>query len=112
MTGTLAVLHAVLQAMGTLFVIVVAVAAWVFVLTYRARRWREWAEGRHLMRFTVGIALITTYASIVGVAAIFGLTFPPLLQALVRLAIFGWLAVMLVQRVRLLRGTGPRQDAP
>lgn len=86
--------------LGTLAAGVGALSAWHFVVVYSTHPWRLWAEGRHLMQFTAGLGLVLTL--VVVFAAIRPVTPAPAALGLIRLAIFTWLALMLVWRVRLL----------
>jgi hypothetical protein len=83
------------------------ILAWTFVWIYHREPWRSTVAGQHLMHFTLGVAVISTW-SIAGLVLrlIFGL--PPWLElalAVGRVLIFGWLCWMLWKRLSLLRAT-------
>lgn len=83
-----------------------AVLAWWFVATYRKPpfEWRTYEAGRHLMYFTAGMAVILTWSA-VALALRYLIGSPTWLVdslAVVRVLIFGWAALMLWTRVRLL----------
>lgn len=92
---------------GTGAAVMGAVSAWVFVVTYRGRSWRAYEEGRHLMAFTLVLAVILTYVSVRAVA---GTSIQTVITEAIRLAIYASLSALLVWRVRLLRRP-PMNDA-
>lgn len=47
--------------LGTLFLLIGAIEAWIFVAVYATRPWHEYPEGRHLMMFTVVLAGIMSW---------------------------------------------------
>lgn len=75
-----------------------ALFAWMFVARYARVRWYESAEGRHLMRFTMLLALMFTFT-------LFGqLVKPrPLTSLVLSCVLFGWAAFELGIRVWLER---------
>jgi len=83
---------------GTVAAIIAAVAAWWFVISYRRVNWAVSEHGKHLMSFTLGMAVIFTFVS---ARAITGSTADKLWLELVRLAVYGWAAVMLVWRASI-----------
>ena len=84
---------------GTAAALVGAIAAWTFVVTYWNRPWRQYPEGRHLMAFTMLLAVILSYVS---VRAATGTHVLALSDEAVRLFVYGSIAAMLLWRVRLL----------
>lgn len=87
--------------LGTAAVLAAAAVAWAFVFGYARRSWRQWDEGIHLMRFTIGIALICSYSALINVIGPVAIREP--LTELARLVIFTFVAVMMVDRYRLLQ---------
>lgn len=85
-----------------------AFAAWHFVVLYSTHPWRTWAEGRHLMQFTSGLAVVLSLVTLFAFLRPSAATHPAL--ELMRLGIFSWLAVMLVWRVRLLLAATREKD--
>jgi hypothetical protein len=97
----------ILDLLSVALACVATVLAWWFVTVYRREPWRYTLAGQHLMRFTLGLAVIATW-SVVGICLrlVFGLPdWLELALAVGRLSIFGWLSLMLWDRVRLLRMT-------
>lgn len=84
------------QTMATILVAIGAVLAWAFVLLYRRVDWRATGEGRHIMGFTLMVAIILSLAVEVRV---FG-PYPGL--QIVAMLLYGWLVYLLWSRVRLL----------
>ena len=84
---------------GTFAAVVGSVAAWTFVLKYRQYRWRTYDEGRHLMAFTLLLAVILSYVS---VRALTGGVVLAIHDEAFRLFVYGSIAAMLLWRVRLL----------
>ena len=84
---------------GTAAALVGAISAWTFVLTYRSRPWRRYAEGRHLMAFTLLLAFILSYVSL---RAATGTHVLALQDEAFRLFVYGSIGAMLLWRVRLL----------
>ena len=81
-----------------------AVQAWAFVFRYSRENWRKYAEGRHIMGFTLMVAIILSLAVEV---RIFG-PYPGL--QIVAMLLYGWLVYLLGSRVRLLwRAQHPRK---
>lgn len=80
-----------------------ALLAWVFVLRYRRLDWRSTDEGKHIMGFTLCVAIFTTLAAEV---RLFG-PWPGTL--LVALALYGWLAYLLFSRNWLLHKAQRRE---
>ena len=73
-----------------------AILGWVFVALYSRVRWWATAEGRHLMKFTVVLSLTYT------LTILFHVVQPKMLMRLVlSVALFGWTAWELGNRVRL-----------
>jgi hypothetical protein len=91
----------VVHLLGTISLIVGAVASVAFVVVYGlAARFYRSAEGWHLMTFTGAIALILTYTSYRNLAAA---ARPVSLGVdIARLAIFGVVAVLMLWRFGLL----------
>ena len=83
---------------GTVAAVVAAVAAWWFVISYSRVRWAATEHGKHLMTFTLGMAVIFTF---VALRALTGTGVEALWLEVVRLAIYGWAAWMLVWRARI-----------
>lgn len=73
-----------------------ACLAWRFVLMYRSRNWRKYAEGRLMMQLTLMIAIILSLATEV---RIFG-PYPGM--QFVAVALYGWLVYLLVAQNRLM----------
>lgn len=84
------------QAVATVLVAVGAVLGWTFVALYRRYDWRATDEGRHVMGFTLMVAIILSLAVEVRV---FG-PYPGL--QIVAMLMYGWLVYLLASRVRLL----------
>lgn len=84
---------------GTLAAVVGSAAAWTFVLKYRTVSWRTYDEGRHLMAFTLLLAVILTYVSI---RAVSGSNVLAIQDEAFRLFVYGSITAMLLWRVRLL----------
>lgn len=86
----------VLLTLGFVLMIVDAAVAWLFVLLYSRVRWYGSEEGRHLMRFTLAVALLFS------LSVLFIVTNPnPLTRGVVSVAVFGWIAAELANRIRL-----------
>jgi len=92
------------QKMATVLVAIGAVLAWTFVALYWPYDWRATHEGRHIMGFTLMVAIILSLAVEV---RIFG-PYPGL--QIVAMLLYGWLVYLLGSRVRLLwRAQHPRK---
>jgi hypothetical protein len=92
------------SAIATLLATVGAIYGWRFVMRYRQYDWRKYAAGRHLMRFTTGLAIVLTW-SVFGLVARYFFHDNWLLMMILevgRILIFGWVAVMLFVRYQLL----------
>lgn len=80
----------------TVLVALAALLSWTFVLRYRRLDWRATDEGKHIMGFTLCVALFTTLATEVRV-------FGPYPGAIfVALGLYGWLVYLLFSRNLLL----------
>jgi hypothetical protein len=74
----------------------VAVLGWLFVILYSRVRWYATPEGRHLMKFTTGLAL--TFS----LSLLFQFTDPGRwTRVVLSITLFGWLAFELANRTRL-----------
>lgn len=94
----------IFTSIGVALAMVGALYGWLFVLKYRQYDWRKYAAGRHLMRFTTGIAVILTW-SVFGLVLRFffdGNWLVGMLLDTGRVVIFGWVAAMLFVRYQLL----------
>lgn len=92
------------QVMATALVAIGAALAWTFVVLYWPYGWRATNEGRHIMGFTLMVAIILSLAVEV---RIFG-PYPGL--QIVAMLLYGWLVYLLGSRVRLLwRAQHPRK---
>lgn len=80
------------ETVATILRVEAAVVAWVFVARFSRVTWWRTDEGRHLMAFTVLVALFMTFASTV---SIFG-PYPGI--DLVALGLYGLLVTMLWDR--------------
>ena len=70
--------------------------AWTFIILYSRVRWYESAEGRHLMKFTLAFALT------ISLTLLFRVMRPPVeVRAVLSIALFGWIAWELGNRIRL-----------
>lgn len=91
---------------GLILCLVAAAISWIFVYVYSREPfdWTLYEAGRHLMRFTLGLAVILTWSAFTLAAQlIWGR--PDWIIAMIewgRLAIFGWAAWMLWTRLQLL----------
>jgi len=74
-----------------------AVQAWAFAWRYSRDNWRRWAEGRHLMHFTVCLAWLLTATTLLQIIPV-----PLWLAAALSVVLFGWLDYELYRRHRLL----------
>jgi len=73
-----------------------AVFGWLFVALYSRVRWYATPEGRHLMKFTTALAL--TFSLVL----LFQAVKPkPLTSLALSIALYGWIAWELANRVRL-----------
>ncbi|NUR15555.1 MAG: hypothetical protein HOQ13_04505 [Dermatophilaceae bacterium] len=88
--------HDLIFNIATVLVAVGAVLAWTFVFMYRRVDWRATDAGRHLMGFTLMVAIILTLAT---ETRIFG-PYPAIQY--VAAALYGWLVWLLWSRVLLL----------
>ena len=73
-----------------------AAIAWTFVLMYRRYDWKATDAGRHLMGFTLAVAVILTLAA---ETRIFG-PYPGI--QFVAVGMYAWLVYLLASRLRLL----------
>ena len=73
-----------------------AVLGWLFVILYSQVRWYVTPEGRHLMKFTTGLALTFSLSLLFQFADPGQLT-----RVVLSIALFGWLAFELANRTRL-----------
>jgi hypothetical protein len=93
--------------LGAIVASIGAAIAWTFVAIYRKPPfiWETYESGRHLMRFTAGIAVILTWTAGVLVAQVIWGRPDWLLHLIAagRIAIFGWAAWMLWSRLQILR---------
>lgn len=80
------------ETVATVLRVEAAVIAWVFVARYSRVTWHRTEEGRHLMAFTVLVALFMTFASVV---SLYG-PYPGM--DLVALGLYGLLVAMLWDR--------------
>ncbi len=87
--------------LGTVAATVGSLAGWAFVIAYYQGRWRQYEEGVHVMLFTIGITMILSYVAVVNLANSGAVREPE--TELIRLLIFGFVAVMMIDRYRLLR---------
>jgi hypothetical protein len=81
---------------ATALVAVGAGLAWWFVLLYRRFDWKATDEGRHIMGFTLMIAIILTLAT---ETRLFG-PYPGI--QFLAVGLYGWLVYLLASRVRLM----------
>ena len=70
-----------------------AVLAWLFVALYSRVRWWATPEGRHLMRFTVGFALVLSISLLDYVVHM-----KPATKAILSIALFSWIGWELAVR--------------
>jgi drug/metabolite transporter (DMT)-like permease len=84
------------QHVATVLVAIGAALAWTFVVLYLRVEWRATHEGRHIMGFTLMVAIILSLAVEV---RIFG---PYEGLQVVAMLLYGWLVYLLGSRVRLL----------
>jgi L-asparagine transporter-like permease len=82
---------------ATALVAIGALLAWWFVLMYRRVKWRKYREGRHLMGFTLMVAIILSLAAVVRV---FG-PYPGMQY--VAVVLYAWLVYLLAARIWLQR---------
>lgn len=75
-----------------------ALLAWAFVFRYSRVRWHATAEGRHLMKFTIILALMFSLTLLFQV-----LQPKPLTVVTLSILLFGWAAFELGNRIRLQR---------
>lgn len=90
------------------------VYAWDFVRRYRKEPWRDYQAGRHLMRFTTGLAIIITW-SVAGLLARWvwpGEEALRVVLAVARCLIFGWCALMLRKHLHLLKYNIKERNQP
>lgn len=80
------------ETVATVLRVEAAVIAWAFVARYSRVSWHRTGEGRHLMAFTLLVALFMTFAATV---SIFG-PYPGI--DLVALALYGFLVALLWDR--------------
>lgn len=83
--------------MAVLFLLVAAVEATRFAVRYSRTTWRANREGRHLMRFTVALAIALWGTLILAVVPL-----PEWLELLIGVGVYAWLAFELYHRNRLL----------
>lgn len=82
----------------TAYALLIACAAfaWLFVILYSKVRWYATPEGRHLMKFTVALALVFS------LSLLFRIADPkPLTRVSLSCVLFGWIAWELANRTRL-----------
>jgi len=89
--------------LATALVALGATLAWWFVFLYRRHDWRRYEEGRHVMQFTLMVAIILTLAT---ETRIFG-PYPGI--QLVAVALYSWLVWLLLSRIRLMLRANRRQ---
>jgi len=105
-------LLAVLTVLTVLFALIGTVASWTFVAIYSRPpfHWQTYEAGRHLMRFTAGIGVVLTWSLFVFCLRlewpdIHPYPGPVWLDAMIvigRTAIFGFIALMMCARLRIL----------
>ena len=88
--------HDVVYHVATALVAIGAALGWWFVILYRRFDWRSTDEGRHIMGFTLMVAIILTLAT---ETRIFG-PYPGIQY--VAAGLYGWLVWLLASRVRLM----------
>jgi hypothetical protein len=87
---------AVLTGLTLALVALCALFGWTFVVLYSRVQWWRSAEGRHLMKFTVVLSLTYT------LSLLFQVVEPKILtRLLLSIALFGWTAYELGNRVLL-----------
>ena len=86
-----------LIALAVLFLLVAAVEATRFAVRYSRTTWRRNREGRHLMRFTVALAIALWGTLILSVVPL-----PDWLELVVGVGVYAWLAFELHHRNTLL----------
>ena len=69
------------------------VLAWLFVLLYARVQWWATREGRHLMRFTIGFALVLSLTLLNQVVVM-----KPQTVLILSIALFGWISWELAVR--------------
>lgn len=73
-----------------------AALSWTFIILYSRVRWYNTAEGRHLMKFTLAFALT------ISLTLLFRILRPPIeVRAVLSIALFGWIAWEMGNRIRL-----------
>lgn len=82
--------------LAVLFLVVAAVEASRFAVRYSRTTWRRNREGRHLMRFTVALAIALWGTLILSVVPL-----PDWLELLIGVGVYAWLAFELHHRNRL-----------
>lgn len=96
-----------IRLVATLLVAAGAVFAWSFVILYRRYDWRATDEGRHIMGFTLMVAITLTLSLEV---RLFG-PFP--FAPFVAVGLYGWIVWLLFSRLRLLvRAQRGSRDKP
>jgi hypothetical protein len=85
-----------LIALAVLFLVVAAVEATRFAVRYSRTTWRRNREGRHLMRFTVALAIALWGTLILSVVPLWDW-----LELLIGVGVYAWLAFELHHRNRL-----------
>lgn len=88
---------AFLIGLATLLLLVAAVEATRFAVRYSRTTWRRTREGRHLMRFTVALAIALWGTLILAVVPL-----PDWLELLIGVGVYAWLAFELNRRNLLL----------
>lgn len=87
---------AYLYSLATGLVAIGASLAWWFVFLYRRHNWRQYQEGRHVMQFTLMVAIILTLSTEV---RIWG-PYPGI--ELVACVVYLWMVWLLASRIRLM----------
>lgn len=107
----------VIYNLGTVGAIIAALSAWTFVSMYYNRRWRSYGEGRNVMVFSIGLAVILSWLSYRGLSNTPAIvtTCPPLTlpihDNIARTAILLFVAFILAWRVRLAYQAGKKDKA-
>lgn len=89
--------EAALLVLAAVFLVVAAVEATRFAVRYSRTTWRRNREGRHLMRFTVALALALWGTLVLSVVPL-----PNWVQLVVGAGVYAWLAFELHHRNLLL----------
>ena len=86
----------VLLCAAVVFLVFAAVEATRFAVRYSHTTWRRNREGRHLMRFTVALAI-----ALWGTLILSAIPMPDVVQLILGVAVYAWLAFELHHRNRL-----------